>query len=341
MSIKQSRFGVLSTGENIDRFVMENGGIRCAVLNYGGILQCLEVPDRNGDMADVTLGFDDLESYEKRNDPYLGALIGRCGNRLALGQFTLDGKSYQLVQNNAQNHLHGGTKGFDKKAWTAEIVGDQSLRLSLVSPDGEENYPGTLSCSVTVRVDADAFTLDYTAETDAPTILNLTQHAYYNLGGHGAGPIDPHRVQIHADRYTPVDETLIPTGELEDVKGTPMDLRQPTSLAEGMRALDGYDHNFVLNKRSANDPSVTVAHPGSGRIMDMFTTEPGVQFYTGNFLDDIRGKGGAIYERHGGFCLEAQHFPDSIHQAEFPTVVLRPGETYRQTTRYCFRTGDM
>jgi aldose 1-epimerase len=299
-------------------------------------------------MADVALGFDKLHGYLDKS-PFFGCVAGRVANRIARGRFTLDGKDYSLFVNNGPNALHGGKKGFDKKVWTATpestASGAATLRLAYRSPDGEEGYPGNLDAKVSYTVTRDALRIDYEATTDKPTLVNLTNHSYFNLAGQGSGTILDHVVLIEADQYTPVDDTLIPTGELKSVKGTPFDFTTPTAIGARIKEVGGkpvgYDHNYVLRqpRGDAAHPAlaVRVRDPKSGRVMEMLTTEPGVQFYTGNFLDGtVTGKGGATYPQYGGFCLEAQHFPDSIHHPNFPPVVLRPGQTYRQTTVYKF-----
>jgi len=302
------------------------------------------VPDRHGRTADVVLGFDALAGWESPH-PYFGATVGRVANRIAKGKFTLDGVTYTLATNNGPNHLHGGVRGFDKVVWQAsEVQTDdgKGVRFTHVSPAGDEGYPGTLTAAVTyVLTGADELVLRYEATTDAATPINLTHHSYFNLSGDGNSDIRHHRLTLFASHYTPADDTLIPTGEIAVVDGTPFDFR--TSFEIGARIAEvegGYDVNYVLDSGGGRlAPAAVVYDPGSGRIMRVHTTEPGLQFYSGNFLDgSITGKGGAVYRQHAGFCLEAQHFPDSINQPMFPPVVLRPGDVYRQTTRYAFTT---
>ncbi|GAA0935214.1 galactose mutarotase [Streptomyces asiaticus] len=347
----KEHFGTLADGTEVDRWTIENSRTRLRVLSYGGIVQALEIPDRHGRRANVSLGFDDLDSYVA-DSPYFGALIGRYGNRIARGTFTLDGKKYQLPINDGPNSLHGGDKGFDKHVWSVEPFrkgADVGLTLRRVSPDGEMGYPGTL----TVRVDytltaAGDFRIDYEATTDKATVVNLTNHTYYNLAGEGSGSIYDHRLEIAASRYTPVDKTLIPTGELAKVAGTPFDFRRAKEIGRDIREAhqqvlygQGIDHNFVLDKGITSRPEhfLTVTEPESGRVMRIATTEPGVQFYTGNFLTGtFAGTSGRVYRQGDAFALETQHFPDSPNQPSFPSTVLRPGQTYRSTTVHSFST---
>lgn len=348
--IQVSPFGKTADGQAISLYTLTNvNGMEARIINFGAIVQSLKVPDRDGVLADVALGFDALKGYEETH-PYFGAIVGRYGNRIAKGKFTLDGKEYTLAINNPPNALHGGLKGFDKQVWTAtplEASDAVGLVLRLVSPDGDEGYPGALTAEVTYRLTNDnALNIQYLATTDAATVLNLTNHSYFNLDGAGAGDILAHEVMVHADRFTPVDETLIPTGELRPVEGTPFDFRTPKPLGRDIGADDeqikfglGYDHNFVLNKEApgALTLAARVVGPKSGRVMEVYTTEPGLQFYSGNFLDSTNiGKGDVVYAHRFGFCMETQHFPDSPNQPGFPPVVLRPGEKYESTTIYKF-----
>ncbi len=323
-------------------------GVEASITNYGAILVSLKVPDRNGNLADVVLGFDSLDGYLGEH-PYFGAVIGRYGNRIAGGRFVLDGVEYKLARNNGENHLHGGVRGFDKAVWSVKkprADGDAGVELTYLSEDGEEGYPGSLTATVRYTLTGDnELRLDYEATASKPTVVNLTNHSYFNLAGAGNGDILAHRVRINADNFTPVDQGLIPTGELRPVTGTPFDFRQPHAIGERIGGKDqqlvfgkGYDHNFVLNGSAGSLRSAArVTEPGSGRVVEVLTTEPGVQFYTGNFLDGtIRGKGGAAYGHRYGFCLETQHFPDSPNQPQFPSVVLRPGAKYQSTTVYKF-----
>ncbi|HZY84999.1 MAG TPA: aldose epimerase family protein [Gemmataceae bacterium] len=339
-------FGKTADGKEVEQYVLTNaGGMKAKVITYGALLTELDVPDRDGKLADVVLGFDDLKGY-LAGHPYFGATVGRVANRVAKGKFTLDGKEYALATNNGPNALHGGVKGFDKKVWQAEQVpaaNGVAVKFTYHSPDGEEGYPGSLTASVTYTLTNDnELRLDYTATTDKATPVNLSNHSYFNLAGQGSGDILGHELTLEAEKYTPVDDTLIPTGKVESVKGTPLDFTAAHKIGARIQEMKGnpggYDHNFVLNgggKKLA--PAARVVEPKSGRVMEMLTTEPGVQFYTGNFLDGTnKGKGGAVYNKHAGFCLEAQHFPDSVNHANFPPVILRPGQTYRQTTVYKF-----
>jgi aldose 1-epimerase len=303
------------------------------------------VPDKDGKLADVTLGFDKLEDYVK-SSPYFGCITGRVANRIANAKFTLDGKEYALAANNGKHTLHGGKVGFDKRVWQAEpfrTAAGQGLKLTYTSPDGEEGFPGNLACTVTyVLNDANELVIAYKATTDKQTPVNLTNHAYFNLAGHGNGTVLDHVVQIKADKYTPTDESLIPTGKIEPVAGTPFDFTQPTRIGERIKQIKadpvGYDLNYVLGTKRTDAPQhvATVTEPTSGRVMEVLTTEPGIQLYTGNFLKDLKGKGGATYPQYGAFCLETQFFPDSPNQPNFPSIVLKPGEEYRQTTIYRF-----
>ncbi|MEU0087184.1 aldose epimerase family protein [Streptomyces sp. NPDC006274] len=347
----RERFGTLADGTPVDRWTVAAGGTRLRVLSYGGIVQALEIPDRRGRPANVSLGFADLAGYVAKS-PYFGALIGRYGNRIADARFTLDGTTYRLPANDGPNSLHGGDQGFDKRVWDVEPYrkgAGVGLTLRRVSPDGEMGYPGAL----TVRVDyvltpRGDFRIDYEATTDRPTVVNLTNHTYFNLAGEGSGAVHDHRLRIDASRYTPVDATLIPTGERAPVSRTPFDFRHAKRIGDDLREGheqillgQGYDHNFVLDKGATATPEqvITVADPASGRVMRIATTEPGVQFYSGNFLDGtLKGTSGRVYRQGDGFCLETQHFPDSPNRPGFPSTVLRPGQTYRSSTVHSFGT---
>ena len=350
-------FGMTHRGEAVSLYTLKNAhGMEAKVLDYGGIILSLRVPDRNGRLDDVVLGFDSLGDYE-RGSPYFGAIIGRYGNRIARGRFTLDGRTYTLATNNGPNHLHGGVRGFDKVVWTAAQFerGDSvGLVLNYTSPDGEEGYPGTLRATVTYTLTGkNELIFDYQATTDRPTPVNLTQHSYFNLAGDGKGDILGHLVTLNADRFTPVDSTLIPSGEIKSVAGTPFDFRTSTAIGaridrndEQLRYGRGYDHNFVLNKGGQGGQGGTggdmtlaarVYEPTTGRVMEISTTEPGLQFYSGNFLDGtLRGKHGVVYGHRSGFAMETQHFPDSPNKPAFPSTILRPGEEYRSRTIYRF-----
>ncbi len=349
MTIERRRFGSLPDGSRVEVFILTNGnGLEVAITNYGGIVTSIMTPDRQGDRADVVLGFDDLESYLAGHS-YFGAIVGRYANRIADGSFTLDGVSYDLARNNGPNHLHGGEIGFDRALWEARLESSSAgpqLHLTHTSPHDDEGFPGQLEVTVTYGLGHDnELRIDYNAVTDRPTHLNLTNHSYFNLCGTGDTTTLRHELTIEADAFTPVTPELIPTGELRPVEGTPMDFRQPTTIGariddddEQLRLAGGYDHNWVL--RSAGDlsrPAATVIEPVSGRVMKMWTTEPGVQFYTGNHLTDgLIGRGGVRYQPRCGFCLETQHFPNSPNQPEFPSTVLHPGEHFQSTTIYGF-----
>ncbi|WP_371671775.1 galactose mutarotase [Streptomyces sp. NBC_00289] len=345
----KSLFGKLADGTKVYRWSLANGGTKLKVLSYGGIVQSLEIPDRHGRYKNVSLGFDNIEDYVAKT-PYFGALIGRYGNRIAKGQFSLDGKNYQLSVNDGVNSLHGGVKGFDKHVWDVEPFAkgsDVGLHLYYTSVDGEMGYPGTLKVKVTYTLTKHGdWRIDYAATTDKATVVNLTSHVYWNLAGEGSGSIYDHELKIAAARYTPVDSGLIPTGELAKVAGTPFDFRHTKSVGEDIRVADqqllygkGIDHNWVLDKGITGKPEhvATLRDPSSGRTLKIATTEPGLQFYSGNFLDGtLVGTGGHIYRQGDALCLETQHFPDSPNQPKFPSTVLRPGHTYRTTTVHTF-----
>ncbi|MEV6959464.1 aldose epimerase family protein [Streptomyces sp. NPDC051207] len=342
-------FGRLADGTKVYRWSLENGGTRMKVLSYGGIVQALEIPDSRGRYRNVSLGFADLDDYVA-SSPYFGALIGRYGNRIAKGRFTLDGTTHQLSVNDGENSLHGGERGFDKRVWDVEPFtrgSDVGLRLYCTSADGEMGYPGTLKSKVTYTLTRGGdWRIDYEATTDRATVVNLTSHVYWNLAGEGSGSIYDHEVSIAASRYTPVDAGLIPTGELAKVAGTPFDFRRAKAVGRDIRVAHqqllygkGIDHNWVLDKGITGTPEhvATLRDPGSGRTMRMATTEPGLQFYSGNFLDGtLVGTGGAVYRQGDALCLETQHFPDSPNQPAFPSTVLRPGQVYRSTTVHSF-----
>ncbi|MER6032612.1 aldose epimerase family protein [Streptomyces sp. NPDC101169] len=342
-------FGRLADGTKVYRWSLENGGIRMKVLSYGGVVQTLEVPDARGRHANVVAGFADLDDYAAKS-PYFGALIGRYGNRIGKGRFTLDGKDYQLSVNDGVNSLHGGAKGFDKRVWDVEPFADGSdvgLRLYYTSADGEMGYPGTLRSKVTYTLTRRGeWRVDYEASTDRATVVNLTSHVYWNLAGEGGGTIEDHELTIAAARYTPTDSGLIPTGELARVAGTPFDFRRAKPIGRDIRAgheqqvlAKGYDHNWVLDKGLTARPEhvATLRDPRSGRTLRIATDQPGLQFYSGNFLDGtLTGTGGRTYRQGDALCLETQHFPDSPNHPSFPSTVLRPGRTYRTTTVHTF-----
>jgi aldose 1-epimerase len=329
-------------GVPVDQYVLTDaGGMVAKVITYGATLTELDTPDRNGALDDVVLGFDSLDGYLAK-EPYFGATVGRVGNRIAKGEFTLNGTTYHLARNDGPNTLHGGIKGFDKRVWTAEVVpGDApAVRFTYVSKDGEEGYPGTVTVSVVYSItNGDELRLDYTVTTDMDTPTNVTNHSYFNLGGPEKGDILGHVVMLNADRFTPVDAGLIPTGELRSVGGTPMDFRQATAVGARIGEVPGgYDHNYCINGGGGRLALVgSVYDPRSGRAMEVSSTEPGVQFYSGNFLDGtLVGKKGVAYKQHWGLALETQHFPDTVNHPNFPTNVLKAGETYRSTTIYRF-----
>jgi aldose 1-epimerase len=347
-SISSEPWGSTAEG-TVERWTLTSGhGVRVRILTYGGILQSIELPDRRGRVANVALGFDNLADYVARS-PYFGSITGRYANRIARGSFTLDGVRHQLPINNDPNSLHGGTVGFDKHIWAATPFrhrGSVGLVMRFTSPDGDQGYPGTLATTVTYTLTGGgALRMDYRATTDEPTIVNLTNHAYWNLQGEGTGSIEDHELTIKAGRYTPVDPTLIPTGELARVSGTPMDFRRTTAVGERIRSGfeqlvigRGYDHNWVLDRRGAGlELAARVTDPTSGRVLSVLTTEPGLQFYSGNFLDGtLVGTSGRMYRQGDGLALETQHYPDSPNHANFPSTVLRPGQVYRTTTVYQF-----
>ena len=339
-------FGQMPDGKPVESFTLTNAnGIEVTAIPYGAIITSLKTPDRSGRPGDIVLGFDSLDGYLKEH-PYFGAIVGRYGNRIAKGQFTLDGRTYPLAKNNGPNHLHGGIKGFDKVLWTAAAVGANAVAFSRTSADGEEGYPGNLKVRVTYTLtDKNELIVDYLATTDKATPVNLTQHSYFNLSAGKSADILGHELVINADRYTPVDATLIPTGELAPVEGTPFDFRKPVAIGKRidqdhpqLANGKGYDHNWVLNRSGAGPQlAARVLDPASGRTLEVRTTEPGMQFYAGNFLDGtLKGKGGQVYGRRSGFCLETQHYPDSPNQPKFPSTILKPGQEYKSQTVFTF-----
>ena len=347
--IAREPFGTLPDGGAVEVFTLTNAhGVEVRAISYGATIISLRVPDRGGRLDDVALGYDSLAGY-LRASPYFGAIVGRYGNRIGGARFTLDGRAYRLAANDGQNHLHGGVKGFDKVVWRAEPVrGDSGagVAFTFTSPDGDEGYPGALTARVTYTLtDQDELIVDYHATADQPTPVNLTQHTYFNLAGDGRRDILDHELMINADSFTPVDSTLIPTGVIAPVEGTPFDFRTPTAIGarigadhQQLRFGRGYDHNFVLrDDDAALTHAARVVEPTTGRTLDIYTTEPGVQVYSGNFLDgSITGKGGHVYRHRYGFCLETQHYPDSPNQPRFPSTILRPGQQYRSRTVFAF-----
>jgi aldose 1-epimerase len=345
MWITKSHFGT-TEGREVDLYSLMTDGIEVSITSYGGAITSIRVPDRKGDLGDVVLGYETLQEYVK-NPRFFGALIGRSANRIGRGRFTLDGVEYQLAQNNGENHLHGGTRGFDKVVWEAsdELDDDRAvLRLRYLSKDDEENYPGNLTANVSYVLTREReLRIEYHAVTDKRTIVNLTNHSYFNLAG--TWTIRDHELTLNADAFTPVSSELIPTGEIRKVDGTPMDFREPTPIGQRINEpydqlgfTGGYDHNFVLNDSSGALRLAARAYdPSSSRTLEVFTTQPGIQFYSGNFLDgSLTGKGGVVYQKHAGFCLEPQHFPDSPNHPNFPSTVLQPGEEYKQVTTFRF-----
>ena len=352
--IRREPFGTTADGRAVERFTLDSeSGVTIAVLSFGGVIQSILIPDRSGDLADVTLGYDSLADYEK-DKSYLGALVGRYANRIRAGRFELDGHEYTLAQNAGGNTLHGGARGFNKYVWDVEPFeegDDVGLVLQHVSPDGDEGYPGTLRVRVTYRLTSGgALVIDFAATTDKATPVNLTQHAYFNLAGTGSGDILGHLLELSASRFTPVDGALIPTGELRSVRGTPFDFSTPERVGarigaddEQLRLAGGYDHNFVLDRTSTADMTLAarLSDPVSGRGIDIHTTEPGIQFYTGNFLDGtVMGKGGIPHRYRSGLALETQHFPNSPNEPSFPSTILRPGVEHRSRTVYHFVVRD-
>ena len=343
IKIDKTSFGKTADGSTVDLFTLQNkNGLKAKITTFGATLTELDVPGKDGKMANVVLGFDNIAQYESKENPYFGATVGRFANRIAGGKFTLDSKDYTLAQNNGNNTLHGGLVGFNKRVWHAEpseTADGPSVKFSYLSKDMEEGFPGNVQVSVTYTLTNDnAVKLEYAATTDKSTPINVTNHSYFNLAGAGSGDILGQELMLSADKYTPVNDELIPSGEIADVKGTPLDFTKLTTIGSRIGEVKGgYDHNFVLTPApQALKLAARAVDPKSGRTLEMLTTEPGLQLYTSNFLDGtIRGNGGA-YKKHAAFCLEAQHFPDSIHHANFPSAVLRPGQEYKQTTIYKF-----
>lgn len=348
MAADRTAFGKNRFGEKVELFTLTNeNGIRIRIMNYGGTIVSLETPDKNGVLADIVLGHDTTAEYLQET-PYFGCVVGRFANRISGGKFTLDGKAYTLAVNNGPNALHGGLRGFDKVVWAAEILpAGNAVRMTYVSADGEEGFPGEVKTVLTYTLTkANELKIDYMAETTKATPYNITNHSYFNLAGHNAGYVGSQRMTINADTFLPTDETAIPRGKESAVDGTPFDFRLARAIGESINAGheqlrfgNGYDHNFCLNKKSEGELNFAARaeDPVSGRTLEVYTTEPGVQFYTANYLDGmLKGKGGCMYVRRGGFCLETQHYPDSPNQPQFPNTILRPGETFRSQTVYKF-----
>ena len=342
--VTKASFGTTKDGRPVDIYTLKDADLEVKVITYGARIQSIMAPDKAGQRADVVLGFSDIAGYES-DEPYFGAVVGRYGNRIAKGQFSIDGQTYHVPVNNNGQSLHGGLIGFDKLVWTAKMVSN-GVELTLMSPDGDQGYPGKLTAHVRYTLHGHSLRLDYSATTDKPTITNLTNHSYFNLAGEGNGTILQQTVMLNADRYTPVLPTLIPTGELAPVAGTPFDFRTPHAVGERiegdneqLKLAGGYDHNWVLNGEiGVLKVAAKATDPASGRTLTVSTTQPGVQFYTGNFLVDgaITGTGGKAYLRRGAFCFETQHYPDSPNQPAFPTTLLKPGETLHTTTVLAF-----
>ncbi len=351
MSITKKIFGKMPDGTQVDIYTLKNSNnMSVDILNYGGTIVSILMPDKNGKIADIALGFDDIKRYME-NDAYIGALIGRHGNRIEGAEFELNGKVYELVKNDGNNHLHGGTIGFHNVIWNAEIQeenGDQKLVLTHTSPDGEENYPGNLNVKVEYSLsEGNELKIDYNAVSDKDTVVNLTNHAYFNLSGHDSGDVLKHQIYINADKFTPVNDECIPTGEIRDVKGTVMDFTKLSSFSEGISSGDeqivyglGYDHNWVLNtKGNINEVACELYEPESGRAMQVFTTKPGMQFYSGNHLNanvELIGKNNTVYNKRTGLCLETQFFPNAMKHKNFPSPILKANETYHYVTIYKF-----
>jgi aldose 1-epimerase len=344
--VTKSVFGDTSDGTKVEIYTLEEGAIKARIMTYGARLVSLEVPDRDGKVADIVLGYDNLAGYTDNKESYFGAIVGRYGNRIAHATFSLDGKRYQLPANDGVNTLHGGIIGFNKLIWQGHEI-SHGVELTVVSKDGDQGFPGTLTARVRYTLEAHALKIEYFATTDKDTVLNLTNHSYFNLAGEGQGDILKHVVMIPADRYTPVDAGLIPTGDLALVAGTPLDFRKPTAIGarinddnEQLKLGRGYDHNYVLNEKMGTlQEAARVTEPTTGRVLTVETTQPGVQFYSGNFLDGtLHGKQGHVYALRTGFCLETQHFPDSPNHPKFPTTELKPGQTYHEATIFKFST---
>ncbi|XP_044519200.1 galactose mutarotase [Gracilinanus agilis] len=337
-SVTRSVFGNLPDGAGtVEKFQLQSDLLRVEIISLGCIITALEVKDRDGKFSDVVLGFSELEGYLKKH-PYFGAVVGRVANRIAKGTFAIDGKEYKLAINKEPNSLHGGLKGFDKVLWTPQVL-PNGIQFSRISPDGEEGYPGELKVWVTYTLDGGQLTVNYKAQTSSTTPVNMTNHSFFNLAGQGSPNIYDHEICIDAEAYLPVDDTLIPTGKVESVQGTAFDLRKPMVLGKHFEKfqISGFDHNFCLKDSQEKHFCARVRHPPTGRTLEVYTTQPGVQLYTANFLDGtLKGKGGAVYPKHSGFCLETQNWPDAVNKPHFPRVLLQPGEEYNHTTWFSF-----
>jgi aldose 1-epimerase len=344
--LSKQPFGKTSDGTPVELYTLSDGAMKVRVMTYGGIVQSIEVPDRKGKLGDVVLGYDSVDKYIA-NSPFFGAIIGRYGNRIAHGKFQLDGNIFTLPKNDGENSLHGGTRGFDKVVWSAHMI-ENGVELKYLSKDGDQGYPGNLEATVRYTLVNKSLQIEYSATTDKDTVLNLTNHSYFNLAGEGSGDVLQQRLKIDASRFTPVDSALIPTGDLKQVAGTPFDFKTPHSIGERVNESDeqlrngkGYDHNWVLDRKPGGElvEAASVEDPSTGRILRVLTTEPGLQFYSGNFLDgSIVGKAGHVYGHRSGFCLETQHFPDSPNHKNFPSTELKPGERYHSVTVFQFDT---
>ena len=345
LNMEKTAYGKLPDGRPVDLYALTNAnGLRVKLTNYGAITVSIETPDRSGHLADITLGYDTLDGW-LGNTSYFGATVGRYANRIAKGKFTLDGQTYTLATNNGENHLHGGVKGFDKVLWEAEPVKTADavgVKFTYLSKDGEEGYPGNLKVTAVYTLNnANEYKAEFSATTDKPTVVNLAHHTYWNLLGNAAGDVLGHELMLAADKFTPVDPGLIPTGELKPVAGTPMDFSKPTPIGAHIAQVDGgYDHNWVLRNQDGKVALAAMLYePKNGRVLEILTDQPGIQFYAGNFLDgSVKGKGGVAYQKHYGLCLETQHYPDSPNHPEFPSVVLRPGQTYHHVMIHKFTT---
>ncbi|NXK96923.1 GALM epimerase, partial [Formicarius rufipectus] len=341
-AVRREAFGRMPPeegGEEVEKFVLQSDSVKVEILSLGCIITTLETKDRDGKFSDVVLGFDTLEGYTRKH-PFFGAVVGRVANRIAKGKFAVDGKEYQLFLNNGPNSLHGGARGFDKVLWSPQVLPDGVCFFRL-SPDGEEGYPGDLKVWVTYTLNGRQLSINYRAQTSKTTPISLTNHAYFNLGGQGSRDVYDHKISIEADSYLPVDNTKIPTGEVAAVQGTGFDLRQPVELGKHLQKfhLDGFDHNFCLQQVQSPHLVARVCHPSTGRTMEVHTTQPGIQFYTGNNLDgSLKGKGGITYPKHSAFCLETQNWPDAVNKPHFPNILLQPGEEYNHTTWLVFNT---
>lgn len=343
MPIVSANFGTTPDGKPVQLFTIVNAkGLKAKITNYGATLVSLETPDRNGKLADVTLGYDSLDGYVN-DKSYLGCSVGRFANRIRGAKFTLDGREYMLAPNDKGHHLHGGDVGFNKRLWNAKAVGTNAVEFTYTSPAGEERYPGEMKVKIVYTLtDRNELKIDYTATTDAPTIVNLTNHTYWNFRGPAAGDILGHELTLQSDEYTAISPELVPSGEIAGVAGTPLDFTSPHVIGERIGKVEGgYDHNYIVRgKLGELRPMAKVVEKTTGRVMEISATNPAIQFYSGNFLDEtvVTGKGGMVYHIHDGLCLETQHYPDSPNHENFPSVVLRPGETYRQTTVHAFST---